>query len=97
MGGREGGRGAGGRARGARRGGGGGRRPTWEGDVSLHERTKIGHGCLGEISLGGVTRQLTLHLVVGGGGRGEGLESEQRNSFENYDCVEEEGCGGQIS
>lgn len=43
---------------------GGERRATWEGDVSLYERTKIGHGCLGKISLDGVTRQLTLHLVM---------------------------------
>lgn len=48
---------------------GGERRATWEGDVSLYERTKIGHGCLGKISLGGVTRQLTLHLVMVGGGQ----------------------------
>lgn len=50
---------------------GGARRAMWEGDVSLYERTKIGHGCLGETSLGGVTRQLTLHpevvVVLGGG------------------------------
>lgn len=31
---------------------GGERRATWEGDVSLYERTKIGHGCLGKNRLG---------------------------------------------
>lgn len=51
---------------------------TWEGDVSLYERTKIGHGCLGKISLGGVTRQLTFHLVAVVGGRG-GDEQEMVN------------------
>lgn len=84
----------------------GGRRTseaTWEGDVSLYERTKIGHGCLGEISLGGVTRQLTLHLVVvvlvvGGDGQEKVSRGE---SCENDDCVGEKNdtrgrCGGSM-
>lgn len=55
---------------------------TWEGDVSLYKRTKIGHGCLGKISLDCVTRQLTLHLVVVVGvcvcwGEGEGGEQRR--------------------